>query len=1607
MAIPISSTYSVINPNFLLYEGFELAVETIIPTLEQSSSFSQVEDKVEFYIYNSSKDLLYQNNNFTNYLVNTINSNESSTPSGMINFNELELDPINDVYIQGYSTGNYYAVYNFIKYELGSEQPYYISEISSDRTEIRLKNNYILNNLIQDKYSQFSTNILSKNEFDEFYIDFGNNKYFICINSKLELASNGEASVLVKLYKSLPSNYKLLDTLSVKSKVSETNAFEVKFIEDLGIIDDLIYLRGPNINVDIKDKINNSTEYKTLSSLNNSTDSGSLSQLNYLKNRRGVQIHVDYSDFSKFVHFSSAEQRLRNFYEKQISLETFQSQLNSLYSIATGVSNNIIYDQNNSIHPGFYQNSPYSSSIASVNSKIKNITENYDGYEYFLSQIKSPNSWPKNIYTSSATSLTASYDINRFSLHSYTSSQVKNWFGSTDENNEYFNTGKNQIYSASLYDENNVDYLKHLIPSFILNDPSNDPYFKFVGMTGQSFDEIWLYTEAIQNTRNTSNQLTGSVLPLDLASEAIESLGWDNYGNSFNSQQFNPKFVGISPNQTHSVGLPSTGSIGFKGGITNNQRIVIETLDGNYIRFIKSSTQNDGDIVVNGGIQYLAFGKNSTDDGTGNAYANSFVTVLTSSISWSGQFALSYSGADHGGVNGYGSANTITFFTTATGSIQNNIQFNSPAQIQWNNFSGYVPNQGPNPPFFINGSDFIPGGANEYGRMNGQEFITRYVDAASGSIINYYDNDFTTLGYVLQLANPGYPYPVDGSQREIYKRIFTNMVSLVKRKGTITGLRQLINIWGVPSTCLRISEFGGKNKIDEGDYDLWMDRSSTYFSTWPNKKQSNDIWTESSGALGTIQCPWRPLTKNYYEAGGTNIKLKGGIGTTPNSVYLPDCIQFRFKTATKSSPNTSFSESLMYANYNGQVGNFGITLEVNIPQTSSYSGSIQNSVFDPYQTYASMSFVIKGDLAEGASVGGYYKSPHIYLPFYNGDWWSVQIQRMNHYSASVNSLENNYELRVGQKGYEGYDGNQLLYSGITTIGDSNGIVSSSMHASWNYYETPTVVNFPTTATPPNVVWSQTSSIAIIGANTIPGSSKYNLGQHFSGAYQEIRYYTHAVSQSSFNDFVMNPESIQGQNHENRGRKPGTSYFNVAYRIPLGNENEYSHVKGTPILTSGIGFTSMTFGSSSLIANNSNNSSIGSVHPSIVNHRGSLFTSSFIGTLNNLDFGLTSSYYQLIWPSQYPTHYSSSLTASFIQPQDEVVYMDQPSVGVRNRLTNKIEVIDEEYYSKNTFGNILTPFRSIQQNPIQNQSSTEDLNLLEVGFSFQNEINDDIIATFGHGVVSDAIADPRFTSESSDRYPELTKIAEDYFLKYQGPTATSNINPNWDLPSQVEKEWDYNRLIKFYETSLFKAIKNYIPARTSLSTGIIVKQHLLERNRRNQASINIKQELGVSTSNLLSPGWNQFDSKKNLEITSSIEVASLTGEAGGSVNKYNTLNSSIGGFTQSWDYLDNFTGTIQSHSIQDEFYNGEFSGSNPQFKLNEYNPYRIFADGNDITPDETLPLPEVDFTQGGGNSFFTVISPTVLYVLTPAGGSNAYSYFTGSFKNLQFQGFLIL
>ncbi len=1560
MAIPVSASINQLNAEVFIQEGYELSLDAIVPSIELTGSFSQTTSKTQFYIYNYAKTLLYENLNYNangSFLLpesGTTISNSSSS------YNQFELNPIEDIYNQGYSSGNYYALYNFVDYELGSEfdkidnsedyngHPYFIKDISGDRTELRIQNNFLSTTQIESYYQQFINKINARENADEFYVSFENNRNFIGVNSQLELPSSGSntaASILIKLYKPLPLEFEVDQQLQIISKVGETQVFSIDFQPNLEFVDNLLQLKGPNYNIDFKDKINNSTNFKNLNDLINTNSSQSYYQFNSLKNQKGIILRKNWGDWNEFVKYSSAEQRLRNFKDKLTSIESYEDELRSLETIGGST-------------PG----SPtYSSSYNNVTNNINKIVSKFDSYEYYLYYVTGSGAWPKR---------TTTYPYANYSV---TSSEALNWFGSTNENSTYYNSGKNQIYSASIYDENNQDYLYYLIPPFITDNSSNDQYIKFVNMVGQTFDEIYIYTEGVEQVRNTNSGLTGSVLPLGLADEVIESLGFDTYGNNFNSIGFNPNGVGV---------FPADGS--------------------------------------------------------------------------------------------------------------------------------------------------------------GLEYITRYVDIASGSVVNYYDQQQSTLGYVIALSDPSFPYPIENSAQEIYKRIFHNMVSLVKRKGTITGLRQLINVWGVPSTMLRISEFGGKNKDDENDYDLWMNRYSNALTTYNYKE----------GALlpsGSIRIPWTPLTSNYVET-----------ATTPD-IAVPDCIQFRFKNDRPISqepghPDSLFTCSLLVKNSENAINysDFGIVLQY----SGSNSGSFSGSALPLDYQYGTMQFIIEGDVAEGAIAPGYFESDPISLPFFDGGWWSVQLQRKIHLSASnEDNNANIYELKVANNIYDGYDGNQIGFQGSTSI-IMNGGPKPSINEAWNKFKkSSTLPSARGVILGGYMTWPNASGLN----NTIVGGSGgRSLGTGFSGSFQEFRYYRRALSSSQFNDYVMNPESIQGHSDSNTGE--GSSYDLLSFRLPLGNELEYVNMSGSAGFSTATENTKtigvLKFGGTPnfLSFPSFGANALGSVHPSLVNKKGSLYTSSFLYMTNYN----TGSGYNIVYQGWDGTD-TAAITASYLAPNTEINYMDQPAAGIRNRIKNKIQVIDG-----NEYGTILSPFRSIQQEFEQSSSYTEDLNSLEVGFSFQNEINDDIIATFGHGVVSDAIADPRFISESSDRYPELTRIAEDYFKKYQGVTITDPTY-NGGLPTIIEKEYDYNRLIKFYETSLFKAIKNYVPARTSLSTGIIVKQHLLERNKATTVpGININTPIAKTPetgSNVYGytdqTGFNSVISQRNLLITSSIPIGSLTGSAGGSVNKYNIItnegqfyknvsstlktlslgstydlydtlppanpalnikiataldsegkvfqqsevafrsqlrwkpsftgipltncaivleatsskrggifstefpynvssgpappsqvsnnfveiypderiywrigatgqilqmNAYIFQFGESADfakpeplasqqvnwYIDDFTGEYKVDDYQTEFYDGEFSGSNFEVIPTQYNPYRIFADGNDKTPD-TLPIPSFDLnnavTSKAGTGLTSTgltlsgVTKTTITITTDAAVSTALYYIVGAFENL--------
>jgi hypothetical protein len=1226
-----------IDPNILLQTGFELSDQEIIPSFQITGLFTPGVDTIESYIYDLNKNIISFDYNFKNW---SVYQDPSLTDKDKIS--TIELSPANDLENIGFNIGSYYILYNFIHREFNSSvtNNFYISDISADRTELRLKSNFIPNEIIKEGFISINEKLKNPQYFDEFYISFGENRTFIVTN--IELEENENVSVLIKLYEPLPSNFNTKATVYVFSKVAESIAYQVDFEDDFTFVDELIQIKGPNLNIDIKDRINNSTNYQSNQSLLQTNNSSSLNQLLSILEEQSIELNIDYTDFSNFVHFSNIEKRIENFYYKVNQIQTYENDLLILSNISGSTSQSIQTINNKTL----------------IENKIQDIIKNFDGYEYFLYFESSSFSYPK------------SGSLPPYTLLPTTDPQVLTWIGSSSPSNQYYG---GLLLSASLYDENNPNSILYTIPEYLRNNQSSQPYITFVEMVSHLFDYLWLYSKySTQKLKANNNMNVG--IPPELVKDALESLGFNIYSNNYNNQDNFTSWLGLTPDTNFA---PPTGS----------------------------------ELITN----YIA--------------AN-----LTSSLvnSW----------------NPYGGLSTLT------------------------------PNN--------------------------------------------------------------YVYPIDDISKEIYKRIYHNLPLLVKTKGTLTSLKLLLNIFGVPETILRIKEFGGKDKNNTNNWDTFNKRYSYAYKTF-----------NSSSVL----IPWMPLHKNFIES---------------NEYIVPDTIQFRFKT--EGIPTTSpFTQSLLVKKSDGSSStdfDFGIFLYYTGSLSSgSYSGSIVNE----YNQYGNLRFYLSGSLAQGGTIS----SSDIYLPFFNGDWWSIMLKRNEHISSSNSSSQTSYTLFAKNKIYDGFDGDQIGFQAQTTISSSSSssvflygsasfgsasygssiIISGSYNEAWNKFGTS---SFDGIYLGGYVSGSSIGNISLNPANNL-----------ISGSFQEFRYYGLPLSEEAFDSFVMDPESIEGMKLEGIS----SSFDILNFRAPLGNELESIFLPNT--------------------------SSYSSVHPSIQAVSPSLITSSFIDPNTNS----TSSIFQVLF-------YDANITGGYSEPNYETVYQNTPALGIRGEVDDKIQIINN-----NTYGTVLSNQISIQQNYIPSQSSSPDVNNLEIGFSPQNEINDDIIQQLGSFNIGDYIGDPR--QYSNNNYKDLNKLREEYFKKY---------NQSYNI-------LDYVRIIKYFDNSLFKTLKDFIPARTKLATGIIIKPTLLERQKTPPVNISYQDQT----------------------YSGSIDMVSINGGNGGVMPEINGISGSGPGFnispiTQSFSYnTPSLLGNVPvTQSSQDEFYNGEFLGSTLQVAHQVLNPEcQLILEGNNI------------------------------------------------------------
>jgi hypothetical protein len=198
--------------------------------------------------------------------------------------------------------------------------------------------------------------------------------------------------------------------------------------------------------------------------------------------------------------------------------------------------------------------------------------------------------------------------------------------------------------------------------------------------------------------------------------------------------------------------------------------------------------------------------------------------------------------------------------------------------------------------------------------------------------------------------------------------------------------------------------------------------------------------------------------------------------------------------------------------------------------------------------------------------------------------------------------------------------------------------------------------------------------------------------------------------------------------------------------------------------------------------------------------------------------------------------------------------------------------------------VLSPYVTLQRYNTDYRNNVLDV---EVGFSPSDEINRHFVSSSGFVSIDQLIGNPN--DQYLDYYPSLKTVSDNYFASYNYPHSI----------------WEYIRIIKYYNNSLFKIIKDFVPARANASTGIIVKSHILERNKyaRHEPSMSFDNNISESidmisivggdpgavqgstqyTENIITPlGYASFDyTEDKAKITGRLSGSSIqvtTGEA---------------------------------------------------------------------------------------------------------------------------------
>ncbi len=343
--------------------------------------------------------------------------------------------------------------------------------------------------------------------------------------------------------------------------------------------------------------------------------------------------------------------------------------------------------------------------------------------------------------------------------------------------------------------------------------------------------------------------------------------------------------------------------------------------------------------------------------------------------------------------------------------------------------------------------------------------------------------------------------------REIWNRILATMPYMLKTKGTKQSLKALIAAYGIPTSILRIQEYGGpRPQADQNDFDI-------------KQKFTKALDFNSSQYVSTS---W-----NHAQH------------TTPFAQYARtnDTIEFRFKAASE--------ETMQIATKVSASGDRMATIQLVNDGGADGRGKLK--------------FELEG------KEGGGRISQSIELPshaVYNGEFWSAMVRRRTHHlTSSISGSWYDMALPSDLHTSQSFD----LFLGYYDAGIDKVIVaeSGSMTVEHEFL----TEAFARTGSHHAILANPTDMWQWGGSTTDAHTGSF--GSPFSGSMMEVRYWSTPLKADAWLNHVGAPKAVNG-NHESSSYFDMSARFSFDDNINLNDSpngiKDYTFTDGQLIAT---------------------------------------------------------------------------------------------------------------------------------------------------------------------------------------------------------------------------------------------------------------------------------------------------------------------------------------------------------------------------------------------------------------------------------------------------------